>query len=69
MAASIGPQRISDATTVETPAPLYRPANWIANLPGGSVAPETMAASVSRMMCRVFSATASGSVRRAASAM
>ena len=44
-------------------------AKLIANLPGGSSAPEIIAASVSRMCCLVFSSTSAGSVWAAAAAM
>ena len=40
----------------------------MANLPGGSSEPEIIAASVSRIMCFVFSTTASGSARAARAA-
>src|SRR6476620_9947797 len=41
----------------------------MANRPGGSSEPEIIAANVSRMTCLVFSTTASGSFRVAASLM
>jgi hypothetical protein len=68
-AASIGPQTTVDAATVEIFSPPYARANWMANFPGGSWAPEIAAASVSRIMCLVFSTTASGSARAPASLM
>src|SRR5215467_4229170 len=68
-AASIGPQRTFDATTVETFSPPYARANLIANFPGGRSDPEMAAASVSRIMCFVFSTTPSGSARPPADAM
>jgi len=43
--------------------------NETARRPGGSCAPETIAASVSAMWCFVFSTTAPGSGRRRAAAM
>src|SRR5690349_7972576 len=68
-AASIGPQTTVLPATAETRSPPYDLAKLIANFPGGSSDPEIAAASVSRIMCFVFSTTASGSGRRAASAM
>ena len=68
-AASIGPHTTVEAATVAIFSPPYVLANWIANLPGGSCAPEIAAASVSRIMCLVFSTTASGSAREPASLM
>ena len=68
-AASIGPQTTLLPATLEIVSPPYVRAKLIANLPGGSSEPEIAAASVSRIMCFVFSTTASGRGRRAASAM
>src|SRR2546427_2280731 len=65
----MGPHRILEATTVATFSPPYARANWIAARPGGSSAPEIMAANVSRMWCFAFSITSGGSVRFRASLM
>jgi hypothetical protein len=68
-AASIGPQTTFDAISVEIFSPPYARAKLIANWPGGRSDPEMAAASVSRIMCFVFSTTASGSGRAPADAM
>ncbi len=68
-AASIGPQTTADPATVATFSPPYVFAKLIANFPGGSSEPEIMAANVSRIICFVFSTTASGRGRVPASAM
>src|SRR5579863_1108950 len=66
-AASIAPQTTSHAATVAVFSAECARANWIANRPGASSAPETMAANVSRICCFVFSTASSGRARCPAS--
>ncbi len=68
-AASIGPHTTFEHTTVATFSPPYARANSIAARPGGSSAPETIAATVSSTCCFTASTTVSGKARARASLM
>ena len=68
-AASIAPHRIFVPTTVATCDPPLLRANRIAATPGGSSAPDSMAASVSSKWNLALSMTSSGSARVAAADM